>query len=68
MLVNTVNTLHHGVVSHGICSEMFSYAEQLAARLDYQIGKQQVDVLSEKLMQSYTVKHYGGHIMQVRLW
>ena len=50
---------------HGKCGEMLGYAQQLPAVLGDVIGQQQAAALSQKLMESYAMEHFGGQFTSI---
>lgn len=64
-LAEAAAALRQGVVPHGKCGEMLGYAQQLPAELGDVIGQQQAAALSQKLMESYAVEHFGGQFMHL---
>lgn len=57
--------LRQGEVPHGKCGEMLGYAQQLPAELGDVIGQEQAEALSQKLMESYAVEHFGAQFMHL---
>lgn len=64
-LGEAAEALRQGVVPHGKCGEMLGYAQQLPAELGDVIGQQQAAALSQKLLESYSVEHFGEQFMHL---
>lgn len=64
-LAEAAEALRQGTVPHGKCGEMLGYAQQLPSEIGDVIGQEQAAALSQKLMESYRVEHFGGQFMHL---
>jgi hypothetical protein len=64
-LSEAAEALRQGIVPHGKCGEMQGYAQQLPTEIGDVIGQPQAAALSQKLMESYAVEHFGEQFMHL---